>query len=166
MTDVELAPADQKIEEVEPDVLSIRPAEDQELDVALRMILRFSQESEYKDVIKVDAQTLYPPLQQMVWQEDQTLLYADLGGQIVGLIAMVVYRHPISSTLEAMELAWWVEPEHRHGHAGRQLYAAAEQWAQDKRAAAMSMLAPNNKIEQLYIKWGFEKLETVYRKTL
>ena len=166
MTVVELAMAEDKIEEVESEPLIIRPAEEHELDVALRMIIRFVEESEYKDVGKVHAQTFYHTLEQMVWQEDQVLFYADRGGQIVGLIAMVVYRHPIFSTLEAMELAWWVEPEHRHGHAGRKLYAAAEAWSKDKRAVAISMLAPNTKIEELYMKWGFRKLETVYRKFL
>lgn len=92
------------------------------------------------------------------------VLVAEHGKQIVGMLGMVVFSHPISAELTGGELFWWVEPEARG--VGVSLLRAGQRFAEDAGAVKMQMVAPTQDVERLYSKLGYSKVETTYQREL
>lgn len=94
---------------------------------------------------------------------------AEVDGEIVGIggaVAYPLYFNP--SALVVQELWWWLTPASRGSGAGKQMYKQIEQWAKDKNASALFMIALEDerakKMENLYIRSGFKPLERTFIK--
>jgi GNAT superfamily N-acetyltransferase len=166
VTTLNLALAQHKIEVVPTGDVEIRFAESEDIDAIFRMVLRFIESTEYGNHIKVDGQTLYKTIDQLFSHDDHALLVADRSGQIIGTIGIIIFRNLYSGIVESTELFWWVEPEHRRTKAGMLLLKKAEMWSRDRGAQYLTMIAPNERIERLYTRRGFTKIETNYRRKL
>jgi RimJ/RimL family protein N-acetyltransferase len=85
---------------------------------------------------------------------------------ICGAIAYPLYFNP--SALVVQELWWWLTPASRGSGAGGQMFKQIEQWAKDKDAAALFMIALEDKrakkMENLYIRAGFKPMERTFIK--
>jgi GNAT superfamily N-acetyltransferase len=88
-----------------------------------------------------------------------------------GMIAGVVYDsffHPDFRV--AQELFWWVRPEHRGNRLGIALLGGFEEWAVQKDAKRVIMVALQEltprKVGKLYIGRGYTPLEHSYSKEL
>jgi RimJ/RimL family protein N-acetyltransferase len=101
----------------------------------------------------------------LIGGRESTLIVADDGSELVGMIGMWVYDHPLSGDRVAGEVFWWVDP-HQRGRLGLDLWAAAEAWAKDREARVIQMIAPNDRVARLYGRRGYQKLETTYQRTL
>jgi len=88
----------------------------------------------------------------------------EIDGAVVGMIGLLIFLHPIAGEVTVSEVFWWVEPEHRGG--GIRLLKRAEQWARAAGAVKLMMIAPTADIGQLYLRLGYEPLETTYQRTL
>src|SRR5690606_41060823 len=60
---------------------------------------------------------------------DNICLVALSGGKVVGFIVGAATEPVFSSNRVAMELGWWIEPEHRGTRGALLLYNAYEDWA-------------------------------------
>jgi GNAT superfamily N-acetyltransferase len=94
---------------------------------------------------------------------------AEIDGQIVGIcgaVAYPLYFNP--SALVVQELWWWLTPASRGSGAGGQMFKQIEQWAKEKNAAALFMIALEDnrakKMENLYIRAGFKPMERTFIK--
>lgn len=94
---------------------------------------------------------------------------AEIDGEIVGIcgaVAYPLYFNP--SALVVQELWWWLTPAARGTGAGKQMFSEIEQWAKEKRAAALFMIALEDnrakKMENLYIRAGFKPMERTFIK--
>lgn len=104
--------------------------------------------------------------QAMLTSDGQRLLLAaEQDAQVVGMMGLVVYPHPMSGDVIAAELFWWVSPTHR-GSAGARLLRQAETWAKNKGAAVLQMVAPSDAVASFYERIGFDRVETVYHRAL
>ena len=166
MTTLNLALAQHKIEVVPTGGVEIRQAEYEDVDTIFRMILRFIESTDYAKRLTVDGQTLYNTLDKLLAHDDHAIFVADRSGQVVGAIGLAMGRNLFAGTVECSEVFWWVEPEHRQTKAGILLLKKAEAWSRDRGAKHLIMIAPNERVERLYTRRGFDKIETTYVRKL
>ena len=94
---------------------------------------------------------------------------AELENNIVGICGALVYPLYFNpSALVVQELWWWLTPASRGSGAGGQMFKQIEQWAKDKNASALFMIALEDnrakKMENLYIRAGFKPMERTFIK--
>jgi ribosomal protein S18 acetylase RimI-like enzyme len=99
-------------------------------------------------------------------QGNGNVLVGEEDGKVVGLLAFITTLHHFSGQPYAAELMWYVEPEYRKGGIGLRLLWEAEKMAKAVGAKDMVFTAPNEDVAALYKRFGYEKLEVTYRKTL
>jgi GNAT superfamily N-acetyltransferase len=92
------------------------------------------------------------------------LLVSERNGALVGMLGYVIYPHFISGETTCNEAFWWVEPEHRGE--GVKLLREAEKRAKEAGAKNMAMIAPNDRVANLYRRMGYEFVESAYQRTL
>ena len=94
---------------------------------------------------------------------------AEIEKEIVGICGALVYPLYFNpSALVVQELWWWLTPASRGSGAGGQMFKQIEQWAKDKEANALFMIALEDnrakKMENLYIRAGFKPMERTFIK--
>lgn len=93
------------------------------------------------------------------------IIVAEHETEIVGMLAIVVVPHPLTGITYADEIAWWVEPEHRHGLIGPKMLREAEDWATRNGANMVKMVAPaGSSVGNFYKLMGYEAVESAYIK--
>ena len=80
--------------------------------------------------------------------------------QPIGMLAMAMVTHPMSGDRIASEIVWWMNPSARG--AGVRLLRTAERWAKDRGAVAVHMIAPTERVGQLYAAIGYAPVEVNY----
>lgn len=87
---------------------------------------------------------------------------------MMGLLASPKWFNTNKVTVD--ELFWYVHPEHRGGRDAIRLFEKAEEYATSVGASDVKMAATQytvpEKVERLYLRRGFHKQETFYRKDL
>lgn len=144
----------------------IRRAAPDDMARIVEMAERFISTSEYKDFVRARPEALTETIARLAMNDDGLLLVAGSDGAIAGMLAMFVYAHPFSGDRIAYELAWWVEPEARSSGVGLELLKAAEEWAKDRAATAVQMIAPNERVGDLYRRLGYRPMETAFQRSL
>jgi GNAT superfamily N-acetyltransferase len=94
---------------------------------------------------------------------------AEIENKIVGICGALVYPLYFNpSALVVQELWWWLTPASRGSGAGGQMFKQIEQWAKDKNASALFMIALEDnrakKMENLYVRAGFRPMERTFIK--
>ena len=144
----------------------IREAVLEDIDRLIELGMSFWAGSEYGGIITVSPKALRQTLEQTIESPDSVWLVAEKDGQLIGMIGLACTAHPFSGERVALELAWWVEPEHRSGGVGIKLLKCSEEWAKRQSAIALMMVAPNEEIERLYVKLGYGLVERTFQKNL
>ena len=144
----------------------IRKADHKDIERVLEMGSRFIRESKYGEMVGMESSAMAQTFDGLLASDDGVVLVQDLGGSIVGMIAMVIYAHPFSGSRTAQEIAWWVDPESRSSGAGVRLLHAAEEWAREHNAVAIQMIAPDARVGALYQRMGYQSMETAFHRSL
>ncbi len=92
------------------------------------------------------------------------LLAEGRGGDVVGMIGLLIFAHHLSGQRTAGEICWWVEPTARG--TGVQLLKAAEAWAVAHHAETLQMVAPTAQVATIYERYGYRLSEVAYLKVL
>lgn len=94
---------------------------------------------------------------------------AEIDGEIVGIcgaLAYPLYFNPTAWVVQ--ELWWWLTPAARGSGAGGKMFKQIEQWAKERNASALFMIAledsKSKKMENLYIRAGFKPMERTFIK--
>lgn len=98
---------------------------------------------------------------------DQGVIFvAEIGGAVVGFLALHAFPHPMSGELTANELVWWVNPEARG--VGVALLRRGEAWAKAIGATCLQMVAPQaaTDVRAFYERAGFVPVETMYSRRI
>lgn len=164
--DLCLDPADAKVEATAQQTAhrAIRAAVIADIPHIVALGRRFLAEAEYHGVIGENVAQMEALAARLITGVDSTVLLVDGSEGPVGMIGMVFYHHMISGEPLAGEVFWWVNPEQRRD--GVRLLRAAEQWARDKGAVFMQMIAPNDRVGEFYAALGYVKIETAFQRTL
>lgn len=128
----------------------------------VEMGLRFRRESEYSQHLLENAEKMAELAAQLAASD--SLLVSDRGGRLVGMLGYVVFRHFLSGELVSGEVFWWVEPEHRGE--GLKLLRAAEDRSRSYGAKYMQMIAPNDRVADLYRRLSYTFVESAFQRPL
>ncbi len=96
--------------------------------------------------------------------EASTILVAERDGEVIGMIGMIVFAHPMSGVRTASEVMWFVHERARGS--GMKLFRAAEAWALAQGAEQLQMVAPSLAVGRVYAKLGFAPVEQLFQRRL
>lgn len=86
---------------------------------------------------------------------------------LIGMIGLLPYEHPLSGGYCVEEVAWWVEPAARTARVGLELLAAAETWATRKGATLLKVAAPaSSDVGRFLEHRDYQPAETAFVKVL
>lgn len=98
------------------------------------------------------------------------VLITDVDGAPVGMFVAMAHPGVTSHALQATEMAWWVEPEHRGPRLSLHMVRQFEAWASERGCAlaTLSCIQPfkGNQVRKLYQRMGFRGLEESFAKRL
>ena len=104
-----------------------------------------------------------------VENDNMGIWLAEIDSEIVGIcgaLAYPLYFNP--AALVVQELWWWLAPAARGSGAGGRMFKQIEQWAKERNASALFMVALEDnkakKMENLYIRAGFKPMERTFIK--
>lgn len=143
--------------------MTIREATTNDVNALVAMGTRFL-DSVYARKIHANADALRSLSVGLLASADAVIYVAELGSEIVGMMGLMRYVHPMSGELTASEVMWWVDPERRGS--GIRLFRVGEAWAQDSGATVIQMIAPSPEVERFYVRAGYEPVERTYQRRL
>lgn len=141
--------------------MTIRHALPCDLDALVAMGEQFIASTVYAGQVRNDPETRHRTLSALLASKDATILVSEADGDLTGCIVLVAFDHPWSGERTWSELAWWVNPTQR-GHGLRLLRAAEALAAKD--GAAMQMIAPTDRLGEVYERLGYTKLEVAFQR--
>jgi acetyltransferase (GNAT) family protein len=142
--------------------MKIRRAKGEDLPALVEMGRKFLSNEDYQGVIAFDGQHVENLMVRLGSSPDSILLVADDGGTLTGMIAFVVYPHPISLERVGGEVFWWADKP----GSGLRLLRAAETWAEAQGATILQMIAPNARVGKLYERFKYRKVEELWQRRL
>lgn len=147
----------------------IRNATETDLEQYLVLAKDFHDASPMKDIAAFDADGYGKFFLNALNNSDVGIWLAEIDSKIVGITGALVYPLYFSPThLVAQELWWWLTPTARGSGAGAKMFNQIEQWAKEKNAKSLFMIALEDeradKMEKVYIRAGFTPLERTFVK--
>jgi GNAT superfamily N-acetyltransferase len=140
----------------------IRQATASDVPRLVEMGRRFRSETGYAKVLAENPQKMTELATQLT--DLGCLLVSERAGELVGMLGFLVFPHFMSGEVTATETFWWVEPEHRGE--GIKLLREAEKTARTYGAEKMAMIAPDDRVANLYKRLGYEFVEASYQRSL
>lgn len=146
----------------------IREASLLDVETIQRMFRTFVQSSQYARYVGDSPDHALASIERLVMNDETSVIFVvDAGDDgLIGMLGLVVYEHPFSGDIVAVEAFWWLHPE-RRGH-GAFLLRKGEKWARAKGAIRMDLMQPCDKprVGEIYQALGFSAIEITWRKNL
>ena len=144
--------------------INVRKAIATDLEQYVKLARDFHEASPMHGVADFDEQGYSNFFLQSIIDPNVGIWLAEIDNEIVGITGALVYPLYFSPTnLVAQELWWWLTPASRGSGAGGKMFKQIEQWAQEKGAKALFMIALEDdraaKMEKVYALAGFKPLE-------
>ncbi len=143
--------------------MSLRVATLDDVPQLVAMGRRFLAASHYRHVLAENPAQMGALATRLITQEDGDVLVLDRG-DLVGMLGLLVFAHPLSGCRVTSELFWWVEPEVRGD--GVKLLKAGERWAIAQHSEQLHMIAPTARVGAFYTRLGYEATEIAFVKNL
>lgn len=103
--------------------------------------------------------------QHMATHQACVLVY-EQEGEMSGLLMAVWFEHPFGAGRYAKETVWFIAPQAR-GRAAITMLGAYETWAKSQGCTAIGMASlATNDVSKLYLRHGYEPVETHFLKYL
>ena len=149
--------------------INVRKAIATDLEQYVKLARNFHEASPMHGVADFDEQGYSNFFLQSIIDPNIGIWLAEIDNEIVGITGALVYPLYFSPTnLVAQELWWWLTPASRGSGAGGKMFKQIEQWAQEKSAKALFMIALEDdratKMEKVYARAGFKPLERTFIK--
>lgn len=148
----------------------IRRALLSDLDALTTMGRRFFAATEYSDIVQFDESSFQNTAKHLM-TGDAVCLVAEVDGQVVGAAGALAYPFYFNTGHKTgQEVFWWLNPEHRGGQLGIQLFAALEAWATAQGCQSFTMIALDavdaDRVGRIYKRCGYRASEHSYIKEL
>ena len=150
----------------------VRLAEDKDFKHIFLMLLKFINESPYKEA-EVDPEEITEMINSFLESpknQKVLLLAVNEEDKPVGLLAGFLIKHLFNKSKVASELSWWVEPEYRKSRIGLELLSAFEYWGRKVGAKYISLAALDtslmDKLARLYKARGYTVTEKAFVKEI
>lgn len=141
----------------------IRHATLDDVPAIVRMGQQFIQ-TDYRHIVRENPEQMAALATMLIDGEHGTVFLIDRDGDVVGMIGMLCTTHFLSGDMFAGELFWWVNPDQRGN--GVRLLKKAEAWALERGAKTIQMIAPNERVGQLYTRMGYMPTEMSFQKDM
>jgi len=127
---------------------------------------QFLKEAKY--TFRVDAKYTQDNFETIAQDENYIVLLVEEEEEIVGFLVGVIGSTLFSKDLIAIELGWYLLPEHRNAKTGLKLVDAFEKWSQNKNCKHVSMVDIDTlkDLKPLYERRGYVLTEKTYVKEL
>lgn len=142
----------------------IREATPADVARIVEMGTRFVSDTTYRAFLTINPSQMAVFVARLIDGPASVIFVAERNGALLGMIGMLIFPHHMSGDLIAAEAFWWVEPEARG--AGVRLLKTAEGWALTSGAKFLQMVAPTDRVGQLYERRGYARVETSYQRSL
>jgi hypothetical protein len=147
----------------------IRFATADDEEAILGMAKEFAAFSPYAEIAVIDDDDLRSTIKWCI--NNGRIFVADNGGKPIGmLVAVLAPLWYAPKTLVAIEMAWWINAEHRRGTAAIRLVQAFEQWAREKGATAICMsnleVENANAVSGMLNRMGYNRTEQTHTKRI
>ena len=131
------------------------------------MGVNFMHESQYGGHLTVSEASQGNLARMLIEAPHGAVFIAERDNVALGMIGVIATMHPHSGDPVMSELFWYVRPGAR-GTAGLgvRLLRTAEAWAKSHGIGKSIVVAPNEEVERLYQRMGYERLEVQYIRTL
>lgn len=130
------------------------------------MSLRFQATTGYAPHLHATAATLTALVDRILDNAEAVIFLAERAGAVVGMLAALLYTHPMSGARVGSELCWWMDPEARGGRQALRLLRTAEAWARDHGATVFQMMAPTPDVERFYTALHYDRIEVHFQRRL
>lgn len=114
----------------------------------------------YRDFLDDNPMQMATLADHLIGSDQGVVLVADHGGELTGMIGLLVAPHHLSAEPVAMEAFWWASTPGD----GVRLLKASEDWARAQGAVAMQMVAPDERVGALYARMGYQLIEHGYMR--
>lgn len=143
--------------------MTLRMATLDDLPKIAAMGLRFIQ-AHYSQHLAQTPEQIDRIVTKLIEEATASVWVSEVEGDVVGMLGAFTYDHPISAERMAVEMFWWVDPEHR----GAQVpwLDTLETWAREQGATRIQMIAPNDKVGRYYQHRGYTAVETSFQRSL
>lgn len=145
----------------------IRCGREEDFEQILTLCARFWQETEFDDAFENDQALFMLKLS----HEHGILAVVEIDGEIVGFSAGI--KSPLlgnGQVFSGVELAWWINPEHRKGTLGSKLFDFMENLAKDAGVKYWCMISLQSsmpeKVNTFYERKGYHLTEMTYMRCL
>ena len=147
-------------------MIRFRKADAFDVPRLVEMLREFVTSTKYRKFVGESAEALETFLQSLLANPDAAVFVAHRDEQVIGMIGVLAYAHPMSGERCAGELFWWLDTNDRG--AGGWLLRRAERWARAAGATNLQMIAPsdNPRVAEMYETLGYEEVERAFHKRL
>ncbi len=148
----------------------IRRATEADMPALVAMGQNFFAATGFADIVPFDDESFRVTVKHLL-SGDSVCLVAESDGAVVGAVGALAYPFYFNREHKTgQEIFWWLEPEHRCGRTGMQMFAALETWARDVGCKSFSMIALDavdaEKVGKIYQRCGYRASEHSYIKEL
>ena len=145
--------------------MEIRKADPSDYDKMLAMGQHFIEQTPYRDSLPNDpALWRETIIKGVLAHETKVALVAEEDGQLYGMLVGLVGPHLLIGEITGQELFWWAEPAKRT--VGLRLLKAFVEACRSRGATRIHMVAPTERVAQLYQKLGYVHYESTYELRL
>lgn len=147
----------------------VRKATESDLPKYIVLAESFHMASPMNGVISFDAVGYGEFFSKSLLNNSVGIWLAEIDNEIVGISGAVIYPMYFNpSALVVQELWWWLTPKSRGSGAGGKMFRQIEEWAKERDASALFMIALEDsrakKMEKLYLRAGFKPMERTFIK--
>ena len=148
---------------------SIREATEEDvIDLAIlgKQFVKGSQ----NELLGWNSSKVYDSLADAIERDDFGIFVLCAGTEVVGMFFRFVTPCFFSDVKQAVEIAWYVDPEHRGSRKALQMLEMYEQWAKEHDAVCVNLVnldvLRGDKIAKLYSRMGYKLVENTFTKEL
>ena len=117
-----------------------------------------------------DSNKVYNSLFDAVQREDFCIFVLCADDEIVGMLIGFVTPCFFSSVLQAVEITWYIAPEHRGSKMAISMIEDYERWAEDRGAICANLMnlevLKGDKVARFYGRLGYKLVENTFMKEL
>lgn len=151
--------------------LSVRFADKSDWADFLKHSKAFFEACPMRDFVEFDEDGYKSFFDNALQNDDMAIWIAKKDGETVGVSAALIFPLYFSPKSRiAQEMLWWLEPEHRGCGLGQMMFSSIKEWAKDRKADHIFMIALENDksgvMERVYKRDGFTPVERIFSKRI
>lgn len=159
----------QRTEDCSSELYSIREATEHDvIDLAI-LGKEFVKESQ-NSFLGWNSSKVYDALFDAIQREDFHIVVLQADTEIVGMLVCFVTPCFFSDVKQAVEIVWYVTPEHRGSKKALQMLEHYEQWAKEQGAVCVNLvnleILRGDRVAKLYKRLGYHLVENTFMKGL